>query len=61
MSLTKNFKETIRVRAKKDKKFCEAVLSKAMTELLTGDANAGKAMLRDYINYCLPKTYLFNL
>jgi hypothetical protein len=50
MSLTKDFKETIMARAKKDKKFCEAMLSEAITELLTGDVDAGKAILRDYIN-----------
>lgn len=50
MTLTKNFKETIMARAKKDKKFCEAMLAEAITELLTGDVDAGKAILRDYIN-----------
>jgi len=50
MALTKNFKSTIMARAKKDKKFCEAMLSEAVTELLSGDIDAGKAMLRDYIN-----------
>ena len=50
MVLTKEFKSTIMSRAKKDKKFCEAMLSEAVTELLTGDVDAGKAILRDYIN-----------
>lgn len=50
MALTKEFKSTIMSRAKKDKKFCEAMLSEAVTELLTGDINTGKAILRDYIN-----------
>lgn len=50
MVLTKDFKSTIMARAKKDKKFCEAMLSEAISELLTGDVNAGKAILRDYIN-----------
>ena len=50
MTLTKDFKETIMARAKKDKKFCEALLSEAITELLAGDVDAGKAILRDYIN-----------
>jgi len=50
MALTREFKATILARAKKDKKFCAAMLSEAITELLTGDVDAGKAMLRDYIN-----------
>lgn len=50
MALTKSFKSTIMARAKKDKKFCEAMLSEAISELLAGDVDAGKAILRDYIN-----------
>ncbi len=50
MPLTKDFKTTILARAQKDKKFCEAMLSEAITELLSGDVDAGKAILRDYIN-----------
>ncbi len=50
MALTKEFKSTIMFRAKKDKKFCEAMLSEAITELLAGNVDAGKAILRDYIN-----------
>jgi hypothetical protein len=50
MALTIDFKSTVMARAKKDKKFCEAMLSEAIAELLTGDVDAGKAILRDYIN-----------
>ena len=50
MALTKGFKDTIMARAKKDSKFCEAMLSEAIAELLSGDVDAGKAILRDYIN-----------
>lgn len=50
MALTKDFKSTIMARARKDKKFCEAMLSEAIAELLTGDIDTGKAILRDYIN-----------
>src|SRR5476649_2547188 len=50
MALTKYFKSTIMARAKKDNKFCEAMLSEAVTELLSDDVDAGKAILRDYIN-----------
>jgi hypothetical protein len=50
MALTKDFNSTIMGRARKDKKFSEAMLSEADTELLSGDVDAGKAILRDYIN-----------
>lgn len=50
MGLTKDFKTTVMMRANKDKKFCEAMLSEAINELLSGDVDAGKAILRDYIN-----------
>jgi len=49
MPLTKEFKSTIMSRAKKDKKFCEAMLSESISELLAGDVDVGKAILRDYI------------
>ena len=50
MALTKDFKLTIMARAHKDKKFCAAMLSEAINELLSGDVDTGKAILRDYIN-----------
>lgn len=50
MALTRDFKLTVIQRAKRDKKFREKMLSEAIDELLNGDVDAGKAMLRDYIN-----------
>lgn len=50
MPLSKDFKLTVMARARKDKAFCNALLSEAVTELLSGDIDLGKAMLRDYIN-----------
>ena len=50
MALTRDFKITVIERAKSDKKFREKMLSEAVNELLNGDVDAGKAMLRDYIN-----------
>lgn len=50
MSLTKDFKATIMTRAHRDKDFCNAMLTEAINELLTGDVDLGKAILRDYIN-----------
>ncbi len=50
MAITRNFRETILRRAEKDSAFRRAMLVEAVNELLAGDLNAGKAMLRDYIN-----------
>ncbi len=50
MAITRNFRETILKRAEKDASFRREMLVEAVNELLAGDLNAGKAMLRDYIN-----------
>lgn len=50
MPLTKEFKSTVMARARHDKEFCNAMLTEALNELLTGDIDVGKAILRDYIN-----------
>ena len=50
MPLTKDFKTTVMARAHRDKDFCNALLTEAINELLTGDVALGKAILRDYIN-----------
>ena len=50
MALTRDFKETIAARVQKDAQFRRALLAEAVGTLLRGDLDAGKAMLRDYIN-----------
>jgi len=50
MPLTKDFKTTVMARARHDQAFCNAMLTEAINELLSGDAELGKAILRDYIN-----------
>ena len=50
MALTRDFKETIAARVQKDARFRRALLAEAVGTLLRGELNAGKAMLRDYIN-----------
>jgi DNA-binding phage protein len=50
MALTKDFKETVRSRAQRDPKFRTALLIEAAEQLLAGDLETGKAVLRDYIN-----------
>ena len=50
MTITREFRETILSRARKDRRFREAMLTEAVNELLAGDLEAGKSMLRDYVN-----------
>lgn len=50
MPITKNFRKTIHSRAEHDAKFRRHMLTEAVNELLSGDLEAGKAILRDYIN-----------
>ena len=53
MALTKAFRDTVMARAQRDRAFRETLLSEAITHFLEGDLDAGKAMLRDYINATL--------
>ncbi len=50
MPMTRRFRETVWARAQGDARFRAAMLTEAINELLTGDLDAGRAMLRDYIN-----------
>jgi DNA-binding phage protein len=50
MPLTRDFKETIRARAMRDKKFRKELLCEGVECMLTGDTATGKTILRDYIN-----------
>lgn len=50
MPLTHDLKETIRVHAKTDPVFREALLREGIEAFLFGDVEAGKAVVRDYIN-----------
>jgi len=50
MALTKDFKETVQARARRDPAFRQALLQEALTTMLEGDLETGKAVLRDYIN-----------
>src|SRR5205823_13453658 len=50
MPLTKDFRETIRARAERDPRFCEALFTEAIDAYLAGDTAAGKAALRDLVN-----------
>ena len=50
MTLTIDFKDTIRKRIDPDPLFREELLKEGIECLLTGDMDTGKAILRDYIN-----------
>ncbi|HTP06473.1 MAG TPA: transcriptional regulator [Nitrospirota bacterium] len=50
MPITRKFRTTIMDRAPSDHTFRRQMLTEAVNELLAGDLDAGKAMLRDYIN-----------
>ncbi len=50
MGLTREFKETMRARLTRDRKFRKELLREGVECLLAGDLDTGKAILRDYIN-----------
>jgi hypothetical protein len=50
MALTRNFRETVQARAKRDPAFREGLLREAIESLLSGEVALGKELLRDYIN-----------
>jgi len=50
MALTRDFKETVQARARRDAAFRKALLLEAVDCLLAGDVDTGKTVLRDYIN-----------
>jgi DNA-binding phage protein len=58
MPVTRKFRATIIDRAVHDPAFRRHMLTEAVNELLAGDLNAGKAMLRDYINATITFTHL---
>lgn len=47
MALTRDFKETVQARAKRDPKFRTALLKEALDCFLTGEVEIGKSILRD--------------
>ena len=50
MPLTRDFKETVQTRARRDPDFREGLLKEGVECLLAGDLDTGKILLRDYIN-----------
>ena len=50
MPLTRDVKETIRARIKRDPEFGEELLKEGIECLLAGEVGTGKILLRDYID-----------
>jgi hypothetical protein len=50
MGLTKDFRETVQARVRRDTAFRQGLLGDAIECLLAGDVALGKEILRDYIN-----------
>ncbi len=50
MALTRDFRETVQARVKRDPTFRKGLLSEAIESLLSGEVALGKELLRDYIN-----------
>jgi DNA-binding phage protein len=50
MALTRDFKETIGARVRRDPGFRKALLREAIENFLSGDVETGKIILRDFIN-----------
>ncbi|MCH9019035.1 MAG: transcriptional regulator [Proteobacteria bacterium] len=50
MALTREFRETIQARVRRDPKFRAELLKEGVQCLLSGDVETGKTVLRDYIN-----------
>lgn len=50
MALTRDFKDTIQARVRRDPAFRRALLREAVENFISGDLGTGKTVLRDYIN-----------
>ncbi len=50
MALTRDFRETVQQRVRRDQAFRKGLLRDAVESLLAGEVALGKEILRDYIN-----------
>jgi DNA-binding phage protein len=50
VALTRDFKQTIQARARRDPAFRRELFTEAVESFLSGDVETGKAVLRDYIH-----------
>lgn len=58
MALTRDFKETIQARVRRDPGFRQALLREGIENFLAGDVDTGKIILRDFINATIGFTKL---
>jgi DNA-binding phage protein len=50
MALTRDFKDTVQSRVKRDPAFARALFTEGVQLLIEGEVAAGRLVLRDYIN-----------
>jgi len=50
MALTRDFRDTVAARVATDPAFARALLAEGARELLAGDMDTARALLRDYVN-----------
>jgi DNA-binding phage protein len=50
VALSRDFKETIQARARRDPAFRKELLREAVESFIAGDVETGKTVLRDYIH-----------
>ena len=50
MALTRDYKETVVARIRRDRKFARALFAEALTSLLDGDTGEGLSVLRDLVH-----------
>jgi len=50
MPLTRDFRQTILARARREPRYREALLTEAINAYLAGDTATGKAILRDLVD-----------
>lgn len=53
MALTRDFRETVQARVRRDEKFRRGLLRDAIGALLEGESALGREILRDFINATL--------
>ncbi|WP_422126406.1 DNA-binding protein [Thioalkalivibrio sulfidiphilus] len=53
MALTREFRQTVQARVRRDAAYRRALLTEAVDELLAGELGSGKSLLRDYVNATL--------
>jgi DNA-binding phage protein len=50
MPLTRSFRVTVLARARRDIRFCQALLTEAINDYLAGETAVGRSILRDLVN-----------